>query len=58
MAAVGAGPGAGPPEVLGAARLAALLGLALLAAHPQMFLMQFYLCAAWALWRGRGLPRQ
>lgn len=31
--------------------LALVVGLSLLAAHPQMFLQNFYLCAAWVLWR-------
>lgn len=35
--------------------LAFLIGLALLAAHPQMFLMQFYLIAAWSAWRAGSL---
>ncbi len=39
------------PTAARAAAQGALIGLALLAAHPQMFMMQFYLCAAYALWR-------
>lgn len=38
------------------AALIVTIGLALLAAHAQVFLMQFYLCGAWALWRVRALP--
>ena len=37
--------------------LAALTGLALLAAHPQMFLMQTYTGAAWTIWLLRGSGR-
>jgi hypothetical protein len=37
--------------------LAVLIGLSLLAAHPQMFLMQFYLGAAFAAWRLLAPPR-
>ena len=39
------------PDFRRAGLLGLLAGLALLAAHPQMFLMQFYLCSAWTLWR-------
>jgi hypothetical protein len=43
------------------ATLALLVGLALLAAHAQVFLMTFYLCgayAAWRLWPWRGADRK
>jgi hypothetical protein len=40
-----------------AGAFALLVGLAILAAHPQIFLMQFYLCLAYALWRFAPLDR-
>jgi hypothetical protein len=43
------------------ATLALLVGLALLAAHAQVFLMTFYLCgayAAWHVWPRRGTDRK
>jgi hypothetical protein len=47
-------PTAGRAGVLGL-----LIGLSLLAAHPQMFLMQFYVGVAWAVFRVReGLTQQ
>lgn len=39
------------------AALALIVGLAVLAAHPQMTLMQAYLAIAWAAWRAVGLDR-
>ena len=45
--------GTDKPGAKSAAFLAAVVGLALLAAHPQIFLMQFYVGLSWAVFRSR-----